>query len=421
MPRYVLPIAAAFAALCAAAPSAFATSVTRTQGEAVPVVTIEDQASVADDLTLSGSQAAGVTVTSNAAKITAGPGCTQASPVVVTCAAGQVFALLGIGDDKFSSTATDLNTTVNGGRDNDTFEMSASPGSDTFLGGGAISDDGGDKDTASYAQRSTPLIVTQDGNANDGVNTTPNRPLTLGSDEHDNISADVEIVEGGRANDSLTGGPGHQDLRGNGGNDTLSGLADNDFLLGGPGNDVENGGDGPDLLGRPNESPVNDFGINDPGADTFKGGDGLDLLFTADGVKDTVIDCGTPNPIEFGGDIAHADLVDPLSVGCEQGSIAAKDQHPTVQLLSKSLRKSGGHVTVRLKCPKAAPGKACNGTAKLLRGKRTVGSSKYRIAEGASRSVSIATSASAGTIDVWTREQDVRGKGKDTHTLVQLS
>src|SRR3954451_20468276 len=276
MSRHVLPLTAALAALCAAAPAAHATSVTRTQGEQGPIVTIEDAAGVADDLTLSGSVVAGAVVTTAGAKIAALAGCTQTSAVVVTCdpGAGQVFASLGIGNDKFNSTGADFDLTVNGGRDEDTFDMSNSPEPDTFIGGGTVFNDGGGADTALYDKRSTPVIVTLDGNANDGINSSPGRPLTVGSDEHDNIGDDVEIVEGGRAGDSLTGGPGHQDFRGNGGNDTLSGLADNDFLLGGPGNDVENGGDGPDLLGRPNESPVDDFGINDPGADTFKGGDG---------------------------------------------------------------------------------------------------------------------------------------------------
>src|SRR5689334_13626738 len=145
MSRRSLTIAAAFAALCAAAPAAHATSVTRTQGETGPIITIEDQGSVNDDLVLSGSQATEVTVTSNSAKIAAGPGCAQgASPAVVTCPSAPVFALLGIGDDKLTSTATDLVTTFNGGRDNDTFDMNASGGPDTFIGGGPISSDGGD-------------------------------------------------------------------------------------------------------------------------------------------------------------------------------------------------------------------------------------------------------------------------------------
>src|SRR3954452_2206393 len=195
MSRHVLPLTAALAALCAAAPAAHATSVTRTQGEQGPIVTIEDAAGVADALTLTGSVAGGAVVSSAAGKITALAGCTQTNPVVVTCdpGASQVFAILGIGIDKFNSTGADFNLTVNGGRDDDTFDMSNSTEPDTFIGGGPVSSDGGGKDTAIYAQRNGPVIATQDGNANDGANASPNRPLTQGSDEHDNIASDVEI------------------------------------------------------------------------------------------------------------------------------------------------------------------------------------------------------------------------------------
>jgi Ca2+-binding RTX toxin-like protein len=414
MPRcsYPLPLAAALVALAAAAPAAQATSVTRTQGEQGLIVTIEDTAALNDDLTLSGSVAGGVTVQSAATALTAGSGCAATSATVVTCQPGasEVFAILGAGNDKFVLTATDLKPTVNGGTGLDFVDLADSPGADAVIGGPGV-------DTVSYEKRSTPVKVTLDDVANDGVG--PIRAIA-GSDEHDNIGSDVEKLVGGRAADSLTGGPGDETLIGNGGNDRLNGLAGNDALLGGPGDDTELGGAGDDVLGRGTLVSQTDFGINDPGADTFKGEDGIDLLVTADGVKDTLVDCGAPSPVEFGGDTGTRDLLDPDPVGCEQGSIAAKDQHPTVQLLSHSLKKSGGRVALRLKCPKAAPGNRCAGTVKLLRGKRSLGSAAYRIAEGASRTVSLAVKGGPGTVDVWTHESDTTGRAKDTHNTVRL-
>src|SRR4051812_14499279 len=191
IPRRLPPLPAAPAALGAAAPAAHATTVSALHPVEGTTIVIDDTQQLADDLVVSGSQATGTFVHSNAAKILAGPSCQQTSVVDVTCEAGKVTAILGGGNDKVTLTTTDLVTEINGQAGDDTFDVNASTGPDTIIGSEGVFD------RVLYDKRSAPVLVTQDGNANDGVGGLAGRPLFAGSDEHDNISADTEIVEGG--------------------------------------------------------------------------------------------------------------------------------------------------------------------------------------------------------------------------------
>jgi len=140
---------------------------------------------------------------------------------------------------------------LEGGPGNDTLSGTASAfgdfAPDTLIGGLGI-------DTATYAQRTGPVMVTLDGLANDGDGF-----------EFDNVGGllnDVENVSGGSGADILTGNAGANVLNGNAGADILNGGAGNDTLKGGNGADVLNGGDGNDTLD------------GQAGADVFNGGPG---------------------------------------------------------------------------------------------------------------------------------------------------
>ncbi len=130
---------------------------------------------------------------------------------------------------------------LRGGAGRDRFdEGDSANGGDTFLGGAGI-------DIIDYSARSQPLIVTMDGAAaNDGE-----------SNEHDNVTGDIEVIQGGTAGDDLTGTPradeinggdGDDVLHGGAGDDTISGEAGNDTLYGEAGDDTLDGGDDVDTL-----------------------------------------------------------------------------------------------------------------------------------------------------------------------------
>lgn len=132
------------------------------------------------------------------------------------------------------------------------------PGADVFHGGG------GQRDTVSYADRTTGVSVDLDGEADDGA-----------PGEHDLIDSDVENVTGSLGDDTITGSAERNAIDGLAGDDTLDGGDGIDELRGGYGDDLLEGGGGDDVL-------FNDEGRFDvppgegPGADEFRGGDGID-------------------------------------------------------------------------------------------------------------------------------------------------
>jgi Ca2+-binding RTX toxin-like protein len=276
--------------------------------------------------------------------------------------------------------------TLNGNAGNDTLDPGL--GIDTLNGGIGI-------DLVTYQTRTSSVMVTLDGNADDGAAAPPG--------EGDNVQPDVENIRGGLAKDVLIGDDDPNFLEGLAGPDNLHGRGGDDTFDGGPGNDLFIGGDGVDLvtyfsrsaplritldgnaddgesgendnlapdvervnagqgsdtvvgsdqantiLGHAGDDSINGAGGADslqglsgndsitggPGRDTLSGADGDDVLRAADGEPDQLF-CG-----KGAGDIA---VVDPPSVGdvvstdCESvatsGSVGAFVLRPSEQTVS---------------------------------------------------------------------------------------
>jgi hemolysin type calcium-binding protein len=103
-----------------------------------------------------------------------------------------------------------------------------------------------------------------------------------------NVQADVEDIDGGNGDDTISGSAAPNRFRGMLGNDRLSGAEGADDLGGGSGDDVINGGGG---------------------SDTLSGGDGDDTIQAQDGEPDT-ISCGS------GTDTVLADATDSVAADC---------------------------------------------------------------------------------------------------------
>jgi Ca2+-binding RTX toxin-like protein len=172
---------------------------------------------------------------------------------VGTTASGEEFVNGGDGDDLLTAHSVETFSNVavlDGGPGNDTLTggdgddvLVGDTGNDTLSGGAGrdtlqpgygtdTTDGGADEDELGYGERSAPVVVDLNTPAGDGE-----------TGENDSAT-NVEVVDGGSGNDTLTAGPGVTDLRGNGGDDTLvaapaAGL--NFQMLGGSGNDTLNG------------------------------------------------------------------------------------------------------------------------------------------------------------------------------------
>src|SRR4051794_7127866 len=102
--------------------------------------------------------------------------------------------------------------------------------------GADVLDGGVQTDALTYAKRTLPLTITEDGNSNDGQ---------VG--EGDNVTG-IEILVLGSAGDKAVGDGSPNTLQGRNGNDRLNGGLGKDSLQGGNGNDTLVGAAGPDLL-----------------------------------------------------------------------------------------------------------------------------------------------------------------------------
>jgi Ca2+-binding RTX toxin-like protein len=133
---------------------------------------------------------------------------------------------------------------LDGGTQDDT--LYGGMGQDQFLAlperdGADVLSGGGGHDTADYRARSTPLVVSLDGQPNDGAAGERDR---VGKDRWSGDS-EIEAVLGGAAADTLTGDDWRNSLTGGAGTDVLRGLGGEDVLNavdGAPG-DVADGGD----------------------------------------------------------------------------------------------------------------------------------------------------------------------------------
>jgi Ca2+-binding RTX toxin-like protein len=158
------------------------------------------------------------------------------------------------------------NDTLRGGTNMDQYFMPSGDGADTILPGSNFT-------ILDYGSRSQPVNLTVGhGTRDDGA-----------AGEGDDVRSGVEMVIGGRGNDTLTqnpasavtitldGGPGSDTLTGGQGNDSLvSGPGDDETLLGREGNDHISARDGEfDLVGC--GSGDNDTAVLDTGSDAFSG------------------------------------------------------------------------------------------------------------------------------------------------------
>ena len=147
------------------------------------------------------------------------------------------------GDGNDTLRGGDGDDTLNGGEGADIFTSANTlDGADTYNGGNG-------SDTMDYSLRTAALTVDLDGSADDGEAT-----------ETDDVKADVEVLKGGTAGDTLTGTTGAQ---------TISGGAGDDTIDGGLGDDVLNGDAGNDVFAE---------GAATSGADVFNGGAGTDKV-----------------------------------------------------------------------------------------------------------------------------------------------
>jgi Ca2+-binding RTX toxin-like protein len=138
-------------------------------------------------------------------------------------------------------------------------------GNDTLIGG-AGSDQlfgGAGSDTASYIDHKSNVTAVLGGSAHNGA-----------KGEDDFIAVDIENLQGGLGNDTLTGDARANVIDGWSGNDSILGLNGNDSLLGGAGSDTLNGGNGNDCL------------IGGSGPDLLIGGKGIDTADYSDRTED---------------------------------------------------------------------------------------------------------------------------------------
>ena len=144
-------------------------------------------------------------------------GAPDSIPLTLIGAGGNDTLTGGAGNDIISGNDNDDVLDGKGGND----LLFGNKGSDVIRGGAGF-------DATFYSGMTVPVVVTEDGKANDGA---PSR------DEHDNVSADVEKIVGGNAGDHITGGPGPNQLFGGPGNDYLNGGGGTNTCIGGKGAD----------------------------------------------------------------------------------------------------------------------------------------------------------------------------------------
>ena len=339
---------------------------------------------------------------------------TRVGPVVVTIDAGagndgaqaegdtivNAERLLGglAGDDLTGGTAA---STVIGGPGADTLrgrgaadrlvggteEGGGVDGDDVLDGGGGpdVLIGGLGRDTASYASRITPVVVTIGDGANDGA-----------AGEGDDVRTGVERLVGGTAADTLTGDDGSNDLAGGEGADVL---------VPGGGADSAAGGTGDDRIEA-----------RDGAADVIACGDGADTVI-ADLADDVAADCesidrpaaagagGTGQSGDTGGNGSGTGSTSTTGSGSNGPGTGtgtgpgATDPKPPAPILSpeivtKKLTRKGRRVRVAVGCPGTAD---CAGDLTLLRvkGRKTLAKLPYGVPAGAQRTFTLSLSAKA--------------------------
>ena len=328
------------------------------------------------------------------------------------------FVSLGDRDDRIRL-ATDETEIIDGGAGNDL--LIGRGGNDVLDGGsgddllekaeGSCAEEGGSlgadaliggsgRDSLDATCREAATSITLDGQANDGSD-----------GEGDDVGSDIEVIEGSGGGTRFVGddganvfqgGDGPNEVTGGAGDDELYGGVEDDTIDGGPGNDVVMGYGGGDTIdGGTGSDQVEGEG----GSTVSDGTGGPDRITTADGFQDTVT-CGS------GADSLLADSLDIIAAPgfsgtCEQVTIAwpaaaaarpagrprparapapASVRRPRLGSRSRPRASKRGVARVRLRCAGAA---TCRGKLTLRRGSKALGSSRFAIPAGKTRTVKV--------------------------------
>ena len=265
----------------------------------------------------------------------------------------------GTGDDLITvgGFGSDGPNALDGGLDDDTFDLSRATNADDVSGGGGV-------DSVIYSTHGAVNVTLDDSN-NDGS-----------TNERDNIRSDVENVTGTGNNDKLVGSAAANRLDGAGGTDRLEGLDGPDTLIGGSGSlDATFGGAGSDFI-KLRDGLTDLCPDGGPDADTFD----LDLID-----QTTVLASGLTFPrclfrAVFPGATLRSDLI----------VIGAVDEGPNVRMTVPPpvLRRVG--VRARMACP-AVLTKPCAGRLRVFtfRGQKALGSVSYSVSPGRATLVTV--------------------------------
>mmetsp|Transcript_18046 Transcript_18046/g.27773 ORF Transcript_18046/g.27773 Transcript_18046/m.27773 type:complete len:2134 (-) Transcript_18046:3505-9906(-) len=244
---------------------------------------------------------------------------------IIEAGGGNDTVIAGEGDDSVNAGTGD--DQVHGGPGNDT--LNGEEGEDTINGGagddsvdgGADDDEINTGDGSDTVEGGTGNDVIDTGNGeflpdlgfpNDDGTPVPGFPFGFAADE--NPDDDLDSVDGGDGDDTISTGDDADTIVGGDGNDVIDGGIDDDFIqgddstdptatgddriVGGEGNDLIEGGSGDDTIYAGNDPVlgldqlnIEDDGSNpifpadprpDNGMDTVFGGDGNDVIFGAD-------------------------------------------------------------------------------------------------------------------------------------------
>jgi hypothetical protein len=222
----------------------------------------------------------------------------------------------GSDGDDFLVDGGDNDDNVKGDSGND--RVSGGDGDDDVLGGTGDDDvSGGDDNDQVQGEGGNDVLDGGDGK--DRMFGQAGRDRMTGGPKKDTLNggAEDDWINGGPGNDLLQGEAAEDLMYGDEGDDELAGGTFQDNLYGGFGDDRIFGEAGSDnLWGERGDDklyggPGQDFLIGGVGEDDLYGGDGGDVIESADGRKETNIDCGP----DF--DILFADPED-KAVNCEQ-------------------------------------------------------------------------------------------------------
>ena len=201
----------------------------------------------------------------------------------------------GPGDDALAggAGADTLESYIGGYGIDGGIDPSDTAGRDVLSGGAA-------DDSVSYEARTDPRTLTVGDGGDDGA-----------PGEGDDILADVEVVQGGEADDAIGGDGGPNVLVGGGGDDVIRGGAGDDDVGGAEGSDLVLGNEGADIVAGGGEDDTVHGG---PGHDRLYGewGEGCGLRLCVGGADTIIADDGETDHVECGDgtDQASLDRVD---------------------------------------------------------------------------------------------------------------